>query len=94
MQENCAVEMRVVAATIGFAVYRTYLDMHDACGLDNSGSWAVGMAFGNSPYDLRFSDKPAVSCHNIKDTVAGFVSQPFMLPAPVDRPDAKWYVLP
>lgn len=58
---------------VGFAIYRVYLDTHDACGLDNGGSWSIGMAYGTSPFDLRLSKQPALTCSNVKDLPAGML---------------------
>eukprot|EP01134_Creolimax_fragrantissima_P000382 CFRG0382T1 len=61
-------------------ILREYLHLFEPCGLDNGGSWAVGIAYGNSPFNLTFSDNPAVTCSNIKDIPAAYVSGAFLIP--------------
>lgn len=73
-----------------FAIWRVHLDMYARCGLDNGGSWSVGIATGSSPTTLRINPFPSLDCSTVADELVSFIADPFLLNFPQRSPN--WYM--
>jgi len=58
----------------------SYREIHSTCLLGGEGEWAIGMAFGDSPFHLDFSAVPSLTCQHVVDARdRQFVADPFMI---------------
>eukprot|EP01134_Creolimax_fragrantissima_P008422 CFRG8422T1 len=67
---------------------RFYYNLYKPCGWNNGGSWAAGLAYGDHPFNLEYSQVPSITCASISDIPAGFVADPFLL-GPAEEGD-EW----
>mmetsp|Transcript_15807 Transcript_15807/g.40627 ORF Transcript_15807/g.40627 Transcript_15807/m.40627 type:complete len:103 (+) Transcript_15807:164-472(+) len=69
--------------------YRGAREVTKPCSIDSDDAWAVGLATASSPdaSSIIFSEKPAVTCANVKDTATSVVRRPSLI-----GNNNTWYV--
>ncbi|KNC76823.1 hypothetical protein SARC_10697 [Sphaeroforma arctica JP610] len=89
-QYRCANRVRVFFFVILAIVSIAPLALHSlrvinnsrtSCGWNNDGAWVTGVAYGPNPYDLSYGTNAGVTCANVKDVPAGFVTDTFIVPS-------------